>query len=88
LTYSIQYHADQNLDQLRKHWGEVLGIDGSCIQLQRKSNSGQLTGRRWRSAYGVLSICVSDTYLRSRLQAWIDRIREDWGLHSAPPDGA
>jgi hypothetical protein len=56
----------------------VLGIDGAAIRMQRKSNSGQLTGRVWRSRYGVLTVVVHDTYLRARLQAWIDRIRDDW----------
>ena len=88
LMYSIQYHADQQLVQLCQYWGDILGIDGSMILLQRKSNSGQLNGRRWRSAYGVLSIRVFDTYLRSRLQAWIDRVRADWRLDSAAPYGA
>jgi len=88
LTYSIQYHADQDLDELRSFWGRVLGIDGSVISMQRKSNSNQLKGRTWRSRYGVLSVRVADTYLRSRLQAWIDRIREDWDLHSATRLGA
>jgi hypothetical protein len=45
LNYSIQFHADQNLDELREFWGELLGIDGAIIRFQRKSNSGQLTGR-------------------------------------------
>jgi hypothetical protein len=88
ITYSIQYHADQNLNVLRRYWGEILGIDGAKIVLQRKSNSGQLNGRSWRSAYGVMSVTVGDTYLRARLQAWIDRVRKDWDLDSAPPIGA
>jgi AcrR family transcriptional regulator len=88
LTYSVQYHADQNLVELREFWGSVLGIDGSAIALLRKSNSGQLNGRRWRCAYGVLTVRVSDTLLRARLQAWIDRVREDWRLDSAPRFGA
>jgi hypothetical protein len=32
----------------------------------------------------VLTVATNDTYLRARLQAWIDRIREDWSLDSAP----
>jgi transcriptional regulator with XRE-family HTH domain len=88
LSYSIQYHADQDLDELRAFWGGVLDIDGSIIRFQRKSNSGQLNGRTWRSEHGVLTVSVSDTLLRARLQAWIDRIREDWGLDSATPRGA
>lgn len=68
--------------------GETLGIDGSVIRMQRKSNSNQLARRNWRSRHGVLTVGVGDTYLRSRLQAWIDRIREDWDLHSAVRHGA
>jgi transcriptional regulator with XRE-family HTH domain len=88
LGYSIQYHADQDLDDLRQFWGGVLQIDGNVIVMQRKSNRNQLKGRTWRSRYGVLTIRVMDTYFRARLQAWIDRIREDWDLHSATRLGA
>lgn len=88
LEYWVQYHADQDDNELREFWGQVLDINGSTINLLRKSNSGQLVGRRWRSAHGVMSIRVSDTLLRARLQAWIDRIREDWGLDSATRLGA
>jgi hypothetical protein len=88
LTYSVQYHADQNLGHIREFWGATLGIDGSTIAVQRKSNSGQLKHRTWRSKNGVLSIFVNDTQLRARFQAWIDRIREDWALDSAQRLGA
>lgn len=88
LTYSIQYHADQDLEEIRRHWGAIVGIDGSDIKLQRKSNSGQLRHRSWRCEHGVLTVTASDTLLRARLQAWIDRIRGDWALDSAPPIGA
>jgi hypothetical protein len=56
----------------------MLGIDGGLICLQRKSNSGQLARRRWRSVHGVLSVGVGDTLLRARLQAWMDRTRKQW----------
>jgi len=78
LCCSVQYHADQDLEKLRAFWGSRLKADGSAIRLQRKSNSGKLGGRMWRSEYGVLTVCVNDTALRARLQAWIDRIRDDW----------
>jgi hypothetical protein len=84
---AIQFHADQDLGELRQFWGELLDINGASIRFQRKSNSGQLKGRRWRSAHGVLAIRVFDTYLRSRLQAWIDRVRQDWHLDSAQASG-
>jgi len=76
--FSIQYHADQDLRELREFWGGTLGIDPSSIRLQRKSNSNQLNGRSWRSRHGVLSVWVGDTLFRARLQAWMDRIRSEW----------
>ncbi len=75
---SIQYHADQDLRQLVEFWGEILGVDPNSIRLQRKSNSNQLTGRTRRSRHGVLALRVSDTLLRARLQAWMDRLRSEW----------
>jgi excisionase family DNA binding protein len=86
ISFAIQYHEDQDLDELCSVWGEALGIDGDTIQARRKSNSGRLNGRSWRSRHGVLTIRVADTYLRARLQAWIDHMRDEWdqqtGLNS------
>ncbi len=76
--FSIQYHADQDLGELVEFWGRTLGAEPHAIRLQRKSNSGQLRGRRWRSRYGVLTVTVQDTLLHARLQAWIDRLRSTW----------
>ena len=88
MRYAIQYHADQELAKLREHWALFLAVDAASITLQRKSNSGRLKGRIWRSEHGVLTVSVSDTLLRARLQAWIDRIKEEWGLHSIAGHGA
>jgi hypothetical protein len=77
-TYAIQYHADQELVALRAFWAGSLGIDGSAIRLQRKSNSNQLAGRTWRSEHGVLGVTVNDTLLRARLSAWMDSLRDAW----------
>lgn len=82
LKYAIQYHADQDFDELRKFWGAKLEIDGDVIRFQRKSNSNQLTGRIWRCQYGVLTIVCHDTLLRARLQAWMDCLRSSWHLDS------
>lgn len=49
LRYAIQHHADQQIEILRVFWAGQLGISGDEIQFQRKSNSGQLAGRTWRS---------------------------------------
>jgi excisionase family DNA binding protein len=83
LKYSIQYHADQDLDALRAFWGSKLEIDGGLIRFQRKSNSNQLTGRTWRCQHGVLTIVCHDTLLRARIQAWMDCLRDSWHLDSS-----
>jgi transcriptional regulator with XRE-family HTH domain len=78
IWFSLQYHADQDLDELKRFWGQTLGIQAESIRTQRKSNSNQLTGRTWRSRWGVLTVGCDDTYFRARLQAWMDRIRGEW----------
>jgi excisionase family DNA binding protein len=74
-VFSIQYHADQDVGGLRRLWARTLETDPRAIRIQRKSNSGQLAGRRWRSHHGVLTATVQDTLLRARLEAWMDRLR-------------
>lgn len=78
IELSIQYHADQNLDELCRYWGSELGFDPEAIRLQRKSNSNGLKARTWRSKYGVITARTNDTYFRSRLQAWVDCVRAQW----------
>jgi hypothetical protein len=78
VRYSVQYHADQDLDELQQFWARHLSVEPEEIRLQRKSNSGRLSGRTWRSRYGVLNVSASDTGFRSRLQAWIDCLQEQW----------
>ena len=78
LTYSIQYHADQRLSEVRHFWAHQLEISEDQIQFQRKSNSGQLGGRTWRSQYGVLTARAGDTYFREAMQAWTDCLRDSW----------
>jgi hypothetical protein len=81
--FSLQYHADQDLDELREFWSTTLGVAGDEIRMQRKSNSNQLSGRTWRSVHGVISAHANDTAFRARLQAWIDLIHLEWRLDSA-----
>jgi AcrR family transcriptional regulator len=75
----VQYHADQDPEELRAFWSSVTGIDAEFIRLFPKSNSGQLRTRIWRCEHGVAAIKVHDTLFRARLSAWIDRVRQGWG---------
>lgn len=78
IAYAFQHHADQKPHEVCAFWGKLLDVDPAAIKFQRKSNSGQLAGRSWRSQYGVLQVRTSDTYLRARLGAWMDRVRGEW----------
>jgi transcriptional regulator with XRE-family HTH domain len=78
LSFSFQHHADQDPTKVCAFWAMLLDVEPSAIKFQRKSNSGQLSARTWRSEHGVLQIRSADTYLRARLQAWMDCVRAEW----------
>jgi hypothetical protein len=78
LHCSIQYHADQSADALADFWGDLLNIDPAGVRRQRKSNSGQMKGRTWRSKHGVAQLEVYETLLRARLQAWMECVQRSW----------
>jgi hypothetical protein len=86
VRFELQYHADQDLVELRAFWGELLGVAPDGIAVQRKSNSGRLRGRSWRSRFGVLTVRSRDTLLRARLQAWMDEVQAEW--LDSPASGA
>lgn len=76
--YQLQIHIDHDEDELQTFWGNLFGVTPSAIHIIRKSNSNHLSGRQFRSVYGVCSIRMNDTYFRSRLQAWIDFVKSTW----------
>jgi hypothetical protein len=78
LGYQLQYHADQDFMELARFWSVVLEVPPEAIRFQRKSNSNNLAGRRWRSRWGVLTVRTNDTYLRARLQAWMEAMQASW----------
>jgi transcriptional regulator with XRE-family HTH domain len=78
LEFRVQIHADHNEDEIKAYWAEQFDISPERITVMRKSNSNQLTGRKFRSVHGVLEIRASDTYFRARLQALIDYVKATW----------
>ncbi|MEP7292560.1 MAG: hypothetical protein ABI835_12300, partial [Chloroflexota bacterium] len=78
VNYRLQYHADHDVEELTRYWAGILNTEADIIKILRKSNSGQLARRQFRSEHGLLSIDVGDTYLRARLQAWMDFIKAQW----------
>jgi len=78
IYYKIQMHIDQDEASLKKYWSNVLNINKQEITTIRKSNTGKLARRTWRSEYGVLTIQTHDTYLRTKIQAWMDYLQDLW----------
>jgi hypothetical protein len=78
IGFELQSHIDHDDDVLKYYWANLLGIQPGSIKVIRKSNSGQLSGRQFRSVYGVFTVRVSDTNLRARLQAWMDIVKAQW----------
>jgi hypothetical protein len=78
VSFSFQYHADQDPTALQAFWGREVDVDPESIRPQRKSNSSQLGTRVWRCEHGVIAVRAGDTYLRARLEAWMDCLRDEW----------
>lgn len=77
IFYTIQIHIDNDENELKQYWASLLDIDPSSIKVIRKSNSGNLTVRKWRSVYGVFTVGANDTYFRSKIEAVLDSINEE-----------
>jgi hypothetical protein len=84
LRCEVQVHADQDLAEVRAFWARLVHVAPGEIRLIRKSNSGRLRGRNWRSEHGVLAVCCHDTCLRARMQAWMDELRAEWLTLTGP----
>lgn len=76
--YTLQIHIDNDENELKEFWATKLGIDKNLIKIIRKSNSGNMSRRKWRSVYGVITVASNDTYFRSRVQAWMDYVTQQW----------
>jgi len=79
VSHDVEIHADQSLDELRAFWAEVLDVDGSVIKFRRKPEGGRTRGGNRHSRNGVLTVRCFDTYLRARLQAWMELVKANWG---------
>ncbi len=78
IEYQVQIHKDHDEAEIKQYWANVLNILPHQVKIQRKSNSGELDSRKFRSVHGVFSIRIGDTYLRARLEAWMDYLRKQW----------
>src|SRR5436190_3747279 len=52
VTYTVTYHADQDVNTLRAFWASTLEIDPGRIRFQPKTNSNHLRTKTWRCQWG------------------------------------
>jgi hypothetical protein len=74
--FQVQLHLDNDPETATKYWGNLLNIDPKYIKISFRKTS--MTNRNGRLPNGILTVRYSDTYFRSRLQAWIDCVKKEW----------
>ena len=74
----VQYRlmcSEEERDSLMGYWSDFLGIKKDEIKFQLKKKIGER-----RSEFGLMEVRTSDTFFRSRLQGWMDVMREQWAI--------
>jgi AcrR family transcriptional regulator len=78
IRYRLQYHVDHDVEELKRYWASLLDVQPDMIKPIRKSNSNHLSKRQFRCVHGLLTVEMGDTYLRARLEAWMDFVKAQW----------
>jgi hypothetical protein len=60
--------------KLRLFWSNALSVTQSELSITFKDGAA---GNR-RSEYGVVQVRTNDTYLMSKLMAWMDWLKQEW----------
>jgi hypothetical protein len=71
IEYMLQIHVDQDEQEVKEYWAKLLDITPDMIVIIRKSNSGQLKGRKFRSEWGVFTIRANLTSWQKYTHGWI-----------------
>jgi hypothetical protein len=74
--FEVQVHLDNNVEDVKKFWGNLLGINSEIIKVYtRKIN---MTNRNGRLPHGIFSVKYNNTEFRSKIQSWIDCLKKEW----------
>jgi hypothetical protein len=75
---SVRYEPGQSLTELRRFWGGIVGVQARTIRVHDEAALPSDRDVARRARHGVLMVSVEDALLRTRLQAWMRRMREPW----------
>jgi len=78
VEYVVHYYDDHNLQELKDYWIKELTLGPVNLKFQVKAGAGKLKGRSSVLPYGTMHIRTNDTYLRSKIQAWMDLLQAEW----------
>lgn len=74
--FGVQIHLDNDIESVKTYWANLLSIDKKSINVYVRKIS--MTNRNGRLPNGIFQITYGDTYLRSRLQSWMDIMKKEW----------
>ena len=77
LIYKL-YCSEEEKDGATDFWSKVCGVNKEDIRFQAKKQVSQR-----RAEHGLVSVSAHETMFRSRLQAWMDALKKEWGCSSS-----
>lgn len=81
ITFNLQLHSDDNINECSNYWKEVLKLDKEVIKVCINDRvSPENKKRHNKLKYGTFSIRTSDTYFRFKMQYWMDVINKEWEI--------
>lgn len=74
--FGVQIHLDNDIELVKAYWANLLSINKESINVYVRKVA--MTNRNGRLPNGIFQISYGDTYLRSRLQSWMDLMKKEW----------
>lgn len=81
IIYTLRIHKDHNYKKSIIFWSSYLSINKENIKYILKNNSCLMKTRNWRNEHGILTIATWDTYLKTKIDAYIDYLEKEWSLY-------
>lgn len=78
LDYVLHFYPDHDENEEKAFWANYLGIDQTKIKSRPKPGANKLKKRNTRLKHGIFKVATADTYLKSKIDAYTDFIKDQW----------
>lgn len=78
ITYRLHLYPDHIKDDEISFWSSLLKIDPNQIKSRPKPGGNKMKRRNTRLKHGIFIVGTSDTYLMSKISAYMDFIKGQW----------